>query len=501
MNTSIDAILQDLYAVDAKLRGHEEQLRPLIAKLLAAKPDTKFDAYFAKALRRQLVAVAATQSQPSFFTRMQTLVDSKWAYSLGGALTALVLMVPVVYFSLQGAPSRDLASALRDVAERSVQSRGSQAFGSLASLAETTSRSQSGGGGAGSSNPVSDKVDSRMIVPPFQQPYRFVYGGEPIQLNDAQLEVFKRIKDMGDTSSVARSLFGLGGGLIDLSSFGSSSVRTVEFFQDIDEGYSFGVNFTEGTIYVNAVYERWFTDSFNCGRGDCPQPPSLSIGDMPSDSELLAIAQSFVTQHGINVSSYGQPFADQNWRIAYEANKDKEYSYVPDVVDVIYPLVINDQEVRDNSGYPYGLRVQINVRVKKVYGIWGLTTQRYESAQYAAEQDANRIVKLAEQGGLYGFWGEPAPDAREIKLGTPTRVLMQHYLYVAGTNEELYVPALVFPVLDAPTDMYVQTHVIVPLIKEVLDNYQLPIMLKEVSVTDPVALPADIRKVEAEVKQ
>jgi hypothetical protein len=121
--------------------------------------------------------------------------------------------------------------------------------------------------------------------------------------------------------------------------------------------------------------------------------------------------------------------------------------------------------------------------------LWGLTTQRYESAQYVAEQDAARITKLAEQGGMYGFWGEPAPDARVINLGTPTRVLMQHYLYVNGSNEELYVPALVFPVLNAPTDMYIQSHVIVPLVKEILDNYQPPMLLKESLSVEPRDLP------------
>ncbi len=60
---------------------------------------------------------------------------------------------------------------------------------------------------------------------------------------------------------------------------------------------------------------------------------------------------------------------------------------------------------------------------------------------------------------------------------------MQYIRYSGGLNEELYVPALVFPVLDAPKDLYVPANVVVPLVKEVLDNYQPPMYLMKEAET------------------
>ncbi len=131
---------------------------------------------------------------------------------------------------------------------------------------------------------------------------------------------------------------------------------------------------------------------------------------------------------------------------------------------------MNGEAVRDSSGSLYGLRVDVHAREKQVFGVWNLTTQQYDASPYATEQDASRIIKVAERGGFYGWWGqETAPDAQEVSLGTPTPVLMQFFRYNAGVNEELYVPALLFPVLDAPKDSYIQSHIIVPIIKEILD--------------------------------
>ena len=122
---------------------------------------------------------------------------------------------------------------------------------------------------------------------------------------------------------------------------------------------------------------------------------------------------------------------------------------------------------------------EVNIRLfdRKVTAVWSLSTQNYQASQYAAETDASRILDIASRGGLfYGFY-DPGSSANvvEIDLGTPQISYMQFWKYANDINDELLVPALVFPVASDPgTGQVFQKHVVVPLIKDILDSAVQP---------------------------
>ena len=312
-------------------------------------------------------------------------------------------------------------------------------------------------------------VDEKMIAP-YYQPYTFVYKGDPLTIADTDREVYKRVKGFS-----AGSLTGLttqfGAGLLNLGSFSNAQIRGVDIYEDRDQGYNINVNFTEGVASIGPNYEKWFTErTMLCAKGSCPEPEKIRLDQIPADAELIRISNAFLAEHGIDTSSYGEPAVDTSWRTWYEQSPDKSNYYFPETYGVIYPYKLKGMEVRDSGAGLYGLRVDVHVPDNKVFSVYNLNTQQYQTSSYATEQDAARITKVAERGGFYGWWGtEENKDAKQVGLGTPTEVLMQFYRYDGVSNEELYVPALVFPVLDAPKDMYVPNQVIVPIIKEILD--------------------------------
>lgn len=97
MKNHLTDILKDLYMLDPGLKNQEKDLKKLIEKLVAAKPDLKIDDSFVNGLRRQLSAKADEMveldavSKPGF---MQSL--HRFIYPFAGGVLATVLVVVVV---------------------------------------------------------------------------------------------------------------------------------------------------------------------------------------------------------------------------------------------------------------------------------------------------------------------------------------------------------------------------------------------------------------------
>ncbi len=146
-------------------------------------------------------------------------------------------------------------------------------------------------------------------------------------------------------------------------------------------------------------------------------------------------------------------------------------SYAPDMVNVVYPLIIEGKAVTEGGGYPYGLQVNVSVRENKVSGLYNLNSQKYEASSYDLETNMQTIVNIATSQNQYGYMENyPNLKTTEIKLGTPTQILMHYYrTNEKGIGEELYIPAMSFPVEE--NSQYMQS-ITVPLVKEFINENQ-----------------------------
>lgn len=231
----------------------------------------------------------------------------------------------------------------------------------------------------------------------------------------------------------------------------------------------------------------------------------MKMENMPSDAEIIAIANKFLEDYGINLSAYGQPTINAYWRTEFERATDKSTVWIPEDVQVVFPTVIDGQQVYDGSGYASGVSVNVNVKFNKVSGFYSLRSDNFESSAYDLETDKDRIIKAVERGGQYPIYyagfaenGQVANDSEQVvELGTPEKVLMNYWKYDEknGQSYELFVPALKFPVTKVPENaMYFnQQAIVVPLVKDILDaidkNFEQPIygdvmpMVKEATPT------------------
>lgn len=495
----IDALLEELYANAPDLRAQDASLRTLVQELLLSKPDAKIDERFVERLRSELL-VRASAVSPKL--NSMNLFSAKYRF-LVPSLAVLVLAVAGVA-AIQGfrQPGRPASSrvALAPVFERVK----ANAFGKLAGgpavpegdaapnaasmAAETTTaapapRPQSGGGGMGLA------ADSKMIAPDWIPTiYRYVYAGDAIENLDAQVDVYRRTKAAPAVGPLA-ALRETNLGLIDLSGAKDAFVQSFTIAETGDQGYVFTVDTQEGmvNIFQNG---KWNSPLSSCVDQACYERNRLQEGDMLSDEELIRIADAFLAEYGISKAEYGAAIVSNQWRAQYAAMDAAARSsfWFPEGVSVVYPILVDGKDAHDESGFPYGLNVTVDVRMKRVQSVWNLFARTYQVSSYAAETDVKRLLGIAENTDNYGGgWPENAKRV-DVELGTPKIAYVRSWQQTGATGAELLVPALVFPIKNPPAELWRQ-NVIVPLAKEMLDALP-PVIGIPMPVDLPVAAPA-----------
>jgi putative hemolysin len=495
MQNLINEIVADLIALDSEFASLEEDLRKLVQKLLAAKPDAEIDEAFKKRLQNEIYAQALelqkSQKDSPKFKISNPFKMQKLSYTFAGAALAVLVLFTFQQF---GGIERIAMNVMDDAAvEMGIEKVESQAFGSL--VREETAEGavgRGGGGGGGSPEMMSDS----MMAPEYTV-NKFVYSGS-LDLPLGTVEVLKRVKGDASTGSLINSLARFDLDLVNLAALQGAKLQNFNLVEDREFGYMVMVDLAESSISINQNWRKWPDPYRDCNyeaEQNCYEDLRLGESDMLADSEILRIAVEFVQQMGINLDNYGEPKIIQNWKEELARVVDGDF-YYPESISVTYPLKIQDRLVySQGGGTEEGISVSVDQRNKKVSGVWGMQTQRYQASEYAAVADEALFRKFMEQGGLWGWMPEGAMKIREIPLGDPAVVLMRHWKYTDGESQELIVPALRFPVLEVPEGetYFYQKAVVIPLVQEILEesgnNYPIP---------EPLILESDMKILEGE---
>lgn len=486
MTPNITQILDDLYEVDPSLREHEARLRPLILELIEVRSDLAINPAFRSRLRAMLMEKISHQhvAKPSF----GFFFAGRSMYTMASVLVLILVVAASVMIINRGGDqvafeqditkTKDEAFGPLTVApaggrggDGGVETSGQK---SLNTAASAPSVGVGGGYGGGS-----DTTKRSSLIYPVPQPaYTFKYTGDPISLTDKTVEVLRRVKGASLAPAFNSVIKQLNVSGINLSSFGASKIQNLVLAGSEPDGYTITIDFFEGFIGISK------TTPFPGPRCMAPekclynQPPA--INQKPDDTKLINAANKFLEGHGINTSAYGEPIIQDDQRVIYkqtmEGQRDISYSpdyYIPDAVTVLYPLILNGQTVYEQGGmFPMSLQVQVSVYDLTITSVWNMTIQQYESSKYEAETDSAKIIAAAENWG-WGGYVIMAESVRPVQvtqasLGTPSRGYLRMWNYNNGANDELYVPALVFPVMKAPIGSYLPKYIVVPLAKDLI---------------------------------
>ncbi|HEX9502899.1 MAG TPA: hypothetical protein VF974_01070 [Patescibacteria group bacterium] len=326
-----------------------------------------------------------------------------------------------------------------------------------------------GGMGGGTAN--SDMLIYRPVN------YNFVYKGKDFTIDPDKMPVYERQKGFGVAVNLDTVLKNFNVGSFNIGKFNSARLDNLTATQDQDKGYTLNMDFREGNVYIGQNWERWPNIYASCADQACYEQNRITESQLPSNDEAINLANQFLTDYGIDKNGFGAPFVQDNWKVNYMMSpmSMKSAYYIPEMLSVIYPTKIEGHEIYDQSGNKTGMYVSIDVRSKRVSSIGELNSQRYQASDYATEKDVKRILALAEKGGYQNYYPmmEIGIKTEEVQLGDPVSGYVRLWQNVNNQSKELFVPSLIFPITNAPTNIYMK-NVVVPIVKEVLDAQNDP---------------------------
>ena len=518
-------ILEELYGFYPELKKYENRLVSLIKEMKINKPDIKFDEEFARELKSKIMATPFQENINNFNFN---IMNKKIFIAAGSLIVASLLFVAFInVFGPDKEPDSpwQLASLVnKQEKEEKISYLPAGSFGSLASLSIASSESgqalaPAGLGGSETLNVARETTsggevassdvaigfggggDGKMMIAPAYFGFDYVYVGDDLNLEDESAAVYRRIKNQSTLAKdLARSLSSFNFPGINLKTFDSLVVNNLSFTEDKNQGLMINFDLREGNVYIYEDWEKWqIAEREACGSDQaCWDRFRLTVDDVPADSELINLANNFLSTHNIDISNYGEPKVEDQWRVYYAMAENKSDYYIPEQMSVVYPILIEDAPVRDQSGNYTGLRVNINLLHNKVSGLNGLMPYRYEASEYALETDSERIIDLAEDGGWNrNFYMQDAENKQVVELGTPELSYVQTWYYKDNVSSELLVPALIFPVTKKPESGYYGANFIaLPLVKEMIDELEKEqqnwlLMRDQIEPMPAVDLPAD----------
>ncbi|BFD25335.1 MAG: hypothetical protein JST_000676 [Candidatus Parcubacteria bacterium] len=509
--------LEELYEFDPSLKEHETALRQLIPQMIAAKPESGFSPELAQQIKTRLERDLKKLNYKSMPEKRLPIWRPILVWSTG--VMAMLFLAITIY---QIVPSDNIQRAQKSP-ENGIKKVAAAAFGPLNSQGVGVNESRTAAGLGGGANNVNQSVtmtkelsitasdssvsttvsvdtleadtlapvnavgmggdgtefvQEKMVIMPITN-YRFSYQGEPLDLSNISNTVYKRLKSQNGFA-VASLLSGLAIDAVNLSSFSNLKATYVSLAEDKPFGLTASFDFNEDSVSLYSNWEKWQNpERENCQDQACWDRFRVRYEDIPEDSVAIAATNEFLSNLGIDLNRYGQPSVNNYWRQWYDQAEDKANYYFSETVSVTYPLLIEGQEVSGSSGEPDGLWVSYNILEKRVSDAGAFTPYNYEASEYTTETSTDRLIGLAEAGGWnqYGYYFNEGMEGvevvnKELGLGTPRQGLIRFWSYQNNVSQELFAPALIFPVLDAPADYYGSKNIIVPLTQDLINELE-----------------------------
>ncbi len=334
-------------------------------------------------------------------------------------------------------------------------------------------------------------VSNAMIEPSIMPyPWDYVYIPEIVKYNfnwELNLElwdtmkVYKKEKQNNNTDLFNNVLKNINFAWINLSGFSNLKVSNMSINEDKENWYSLYLDFENSSLSIWKNWTKWNNDI------------NSEKYTQLSDNELLSIANDFVKSYNIDVSKYWNPIVESNNNshliryagmeamdntVSSDMAVDSKMMIAPDYYfpnsTVIFPLIVDWNEIKEENGQNFGLRIEIDNKNKKVSSLNWLNSMTYAASEYSIENDNKNILKVTNAGWRYWLYenGYNEGEYKEInvELENPKIIYINYYIYnyENNTSDEYFIPAISFDIIkDESNSNYIYNNsVIVPLVKD-----------------------------------
>ncbi len=418
MKTNIQKILTELYSIDNHLKKHENHLKTILLDFIDSKPDIEIDEIFVANLKKELLE----DTKMTIWEKISNFLGTSKYYFAGGLVTMLLLVPVAYYINTQNTGFTSFQVIQKD----------RSSFGSI-------------------SIPKEENMAFGSIHDPVKEDIGGVVGLNTTKISEAldgfdipkESSVFKRVKKINSnfTSNIHSPL-------LDIKSFSNTETKQVLISQDKKNGYTINIDQQNETINIYANWETWEKQPFTS---------DLTKDDIPSDKTILDISKKFLDKYGIDISYYGSPIIDK--RALKNCNED---NYIPEAINIVYPLELDNKYILDSYGEKQGLIVVVNITEKQVVDVQNIQTNTFESSVFMLESDKEIITKRIEEKIK-----EICTDLVFLDIKIEENIVLQK-TWIENMDLVLYLPSMEITVSskDPKSDKIFESKIIVSLMKE-----------------------------------
>lgn len=288
-----------------------------------------------------------------------------------------------------------------------------------------------------------------------------------------KMELLKKVKPTNNTSSLLAYIKNL-----DLWWFSSQKIENANisnFSLKENKNYwlEYQVNLEESKIFINKNIEKWSQTLYN--DNEQTKNIQLKITDFPTDWELLTLSKNVINKYKIDLTNYWTPVVNNDWRDDYNKSNDKNNYYLPDTIQVIYPLILNWKNVYEDYGAIKWLIISFDAKTHNLAEVNWIEWLQFESSNYPIENDPEKVNELIKKWwrNSYTQYHNENTKVKDvtIHLSVPKLVYININNYNNWTSTEYYVPAYIFESIEKPKAWeYFQEKVIIPLIKDFFNS-------------------------------
>jgi hypothetical protein len=462
MQNSIRHFLDELYIIEPHLKSKENEIVSIIDTMMKNRPHVSIDASLKKKIKEEILSTIVTREIPRA-KQSDTYKNSliQWLFPLSGIVFAfsLILVIFPTFYSPKDSNNSDLSFT------RTIEQAGYKSFDRGANLESEVVQSSSVASPM-APNAKMMAVTSDMPLPQYEQPSQvvYVYTGE-LTLPTGDMAVYERqswsfsSEDFGDI--VSRFSFDW----FDTRALKNTKISSLTLVEDSPLGYILNVDFAGWSLSLTENTETWPTPT--CNQTSCESLPWVKMSDIPTDSTVIKVGQSFLSTYSIPLTNFASPTIDHSWKSWSTGDIG------PETLTLTYPYLLDDKLIYEENGTPRWLSLTYNIRNNKISQLYWFSKESLKSSQYPIRQSKDTLMKLITQGGRYGWnngtiWENTKTIT--IALNTPEIAYMRiSQPTTEGKWTDFYVPALVFKVWDIPEWAYATPTITIPLIDEYME--------------------------------
>lgn len=499
MGKDIEKILQELYQIDENLKQKESELTKIIQNMLLLKPNIKIDADFKMALQERISEKITSQKLENYLSNRKlniwqivsyifwaAWVFAFWFFLLNENIlntekngiwnTTIEITSPDNMLSFESKITKISGWFwnLKDLWVDSSAQWWMWGWGVewTALMTEKVAQNESVPGDVSISREFSlnDSAPSdapmvwKMIAPvdPDFVPeiYRYSFSGElNLELTDS-MPVYKKENVQSIWKEMMKNIGNFNFNGVNISRFPDLRVSSMTLNQDKPYGYSLNIDFDNWGFSMYKNWAKW---------------PQVDYSENTKqvfleENEIIKIAQNFLKEYNIDLSEYGAPVVEKSYIAIMEKYASSRImpDYVNNNTSVVFPLVVEWQEISEEHGQISWVRIEIDLTEKKAVSLNGLSVNNYLTSQYQTETNKENILKVANVWGRFGFYTPETDKVKyvDIKLKNPELKYVNVYEYKNNSQEQYLIPAVVFEVERSWVENYYVDTITVPLVKD-----------------------------------